>query len=191
MLRENAAVRVMGIDPGLGRTGVAVVDGAIGDLRLMHSVCVETTPHQPDPSRLADLHTQLSELVRAWRPDAAAVERLFFSSNRTTAMQVAQARGVILSVLAAGGVAIGEYAPNQVKEAVAGFGSARKPQVARMVRRLLSGDIHGPDDVADACAIAICHHHRAGLAGRTGARARPGMTPRLAEAVARAQRAAG
>ena len=185
-------MRVLGVDPGVARTGVAVVEGAPGGLRLIHAGCIETAAEQPDALRLGQLFAALERLGREHACEAAAVEQLFFAANRQSAIRVAQARGVVLCALARAGLPVAEYTPLQVKEAVAGWGGAAKAQVGRMTCTLLGvADIPGPDDVADACAIAICHHHRAGLAGRTGARARPGMTPRLAEAVARAQRAAG
>jgi crossover junction endodeoxyribonuclease RuvC len=157
-------VRVLGVDPGLGRTGVAVVDGRPGALTLVHSECLSTPPGVDDAERLFQLSTLISTVVAAYRPAFAAVERLFFSTNRSTAMRVSEARGVLLCAIAAAGVPVSEYTPNEVKEAVAGYGAARKPQVLRMTKQLLSVDhIDGPDDVADACAIAVCHHHRAGL----------------------------
>lgn len=160
-------MRVIGVDPGLGRTGVAVIDGGPGALRLRHASCLTTDAGVSDAERLHELSTSIAALVAEHRPTFAAVERLFFSTNRATAMRVSEARGVLLCALAAGGVAVFEYTPNEVKEAVAGYGGARKQQVTRMAARLLDIDrIDGPDDVADACAIAICHHHRAALTVR-------------------------
>src|SRR5262249_40018695 len=110
----------------------------------------------------AALLAALDALLAAYRPDAAAVEQLFFASNRTTAMRVAEARGVALCALARFGLDAVEYTPMQVKESVAGHGGAAKPQVSRMVRALLRVEaIAGPDDVTDACAVAITHVHRA------------------------------
>src|SRR5260221_1287950 len=149
-------MRVIGVDPGLARTGVAVVEGQPGALRLVHAECVETAPGVPDSARLAALLTALDALLAAHRPDAAAVEQLFFATNRTTAMRVAEARGVALCALARGGLEAVEYTPMQVKESVAGHGGAAKAQVARMVCSLLRVDaVPGPDDVTDACAVAI------------------------------------
>ncbi|HZU76660.1 MAG TPA: crossover junction endodeoxyribonuclease RuvC [Dehalococcoidia bacterium] len=156
-------MRVLGVDPGLGRTGVAVVDGAPSSLRLLHAARLDTVPQTTDAARLVSLFELLDSVVREHRPDAAAVEQLFFSTNRRTAMQVAQARGVILLALARHSVAVHEYTPGQVKQAVCGYGGARKAQVMRMTVRLLGLDV-ASDDVADACAVAICHHHRARLA---------------------------
>jgi crossover junction endodeoxyribonuclease RuvC len=157
-------VRVLGVDPGLGRTGVAVVDGRPGALTLVHSQCLSTPPGVDDAERLFLLSGLITTVVADHRPAFAAVERLFFSTNRSTAMRVSEARGVLLCALAAAAVPVIEYTPNEVKEAVAGYGAARKPQVLRMTMKLLSVDrIEGPDDVADACAIAVCHHHRASL----------------------------
>jgi crossover junction endodeoxyribonuclease RuvC len=119
----------------------------------------------------------------------AAVEELFFSTNRRTAMRVSEARGVVLCALAREGVAIAEYTPTQVKEAVCGYGAARKPQVARMVANLLGvPDIPGHDDVADACAVAVCHHHR-GRLGTLTSRARVHRESALDIAVSRARAA--
>jgi crossover junction endodeoxyribonuclease RuvC len=185
---------VLGVDPGLARTGVAVVEGSPGRLRLRHAGCIETPAGTPDPDRLALLLGALELLIARERPEAAAVEQLFFSTNRRTAMRVGEARGVILCGLARAGLAVAEYTPLQVKEAVAGWGAAPKPQVARMVRTLLGGAaVEGPDDVADACAVAVCHHHRARLSGaaRAPAVTGAGMTAGLAAAVARAGAAPG
>jgi crossover junction endodeoxyribonuclease RuvC len=183
-------VIVLGVDPGLARTGVAVVEGAPGSLHLRHAACLETPVDSSDPERLAFLLGALELLVARERPEAAAVEKLFFSTNRRTAMRVGEARGVILCGLARAGLAVAEYTPPQVKEAVAGWGAAPKPQVIRMVRSLLGGvALEGPDDVADACAVAVCHHHRArlGTVAVTGRSERNRMTPGLAAAVARAR----
>jgi crossover junction endodeoxyribonuclease RuvC len=186
-------MRVLGVDPGLARTGVAVVDGVPGGLRLVHAGCLETRAGVEGGTRLAQLFAAVEALVAAQRPEAAAVEELFFASNRRSAMQVSEARGVILCALARAGIAVAAYTPMQVKEAVAGYGGATKPQVARMTRALLGAAVPpGPDDTTDACAVAVCHHHRSRLSAtipRGMARAgRP--TPQLAAAVDRARRAA-
>jgi crossover junction endodeoxyribonuclease RuvC len=181
-------MRVLGVDPGVARTGVAVVDGAPGALRLIHAECLETEPGPVDAERLAALFSALELLVAAHRPSAAAVEQLFFASNRRSAMRVGQARGVVLCALARAGVSVAEYTPLQVKEAVAGWGGAGKAQVSRMTRALLEvDDIPGSDDVTDACAVAVCHHHRARLSSVTRRQAGGGaVARRLAEAIARA-----
>jgi crossover junction endodeoxyribonuclease RuvC len=141
-----------------------VVDGGPGALTLVHSSCLVTPAGVDDADRLFMLSGLITAIVRDHRPAFAAVERLFFSTNRSTAMRVSEARGVLLCALAGAGVPVAEYTPNEVKEAVAGYGAARKPQVQRMTMRLLSVErIEGPDDIADACAIAVCHHHRAAL----------------------------
>jgi crossover junction endodeoxyribonuclease RuvC len=183
-------MRVLGVDPGLARTGVAVVEGLPGALRLVHASCIATAPGTSDAQRLSLLFAALESVVAQHRPDAAAVEQLFFASNRTTAMRVGEARGVALCALARAGLEVSEYTPMQVKEAVAGYGGAGKAQVGRMVRSILRVDtVAGPDDSADACAVAICHHHRARIgrvARRSGVVATIGSN-RLAQAIARAQ----
>ncbi|GAC1337565.1 MAG: crossover junction endodeoxyribonuclease RuvC [Candidatus Dormibacteria bacterium] len=185
---------VLGVDPGLARTGVAVVTGRPGALRLVEAVCVETQPGTPDAGRLLAVFEAIDALVRRHQPDVAAVEKLFFATNRRSAMRVSEARGVALCAIARNGVPVAEYTPLQVKEAVAGWGAARKQQVGRMTAALLGGEpIEGPDDVADACAIAVCHHHRQGLLA-SGAAAAPlpasGVPAGLRDAVERAVRRA-
>lgn len=178
-------MRVVGIDPGLARTGVSVVDGTPGHLSLIHASCLTTVPQTNDAMRLVNLAALLADILSTYRPDVAAVEQLFFATNQKTALAVSEARGVLRYSVAITGVPIAEYTPLQVKEAVAGHGGARKQQVARMVCQLLKTDaIAGPDDVTDACAIAICHHHRAALS--IDIRGHRTMSPRLAAAVARA-----
>ena len=181
-------MRVLGVDPGLGRTGVAVVEGQPGALRLVHATCLDTPADLADAERLFILSGLVDAVLAEHAPVSAAVERLFFSTNRTTAMRVAQARGVLLCGLARAGVPVAEYTPNEVKESVAGYGAARKPQVLRMTMQLLAVDrIDGPDDVADACAVAVCHHHRAALTRSVGAQ-RPALpVSRLDTAVAAAR----
>lgn len=185
-------MRVLGVDPGLARTGVAVVDGRPGRLRLVHAGCLETSAGSDGGLRLAQLFAAVEALVAAHRPEAAAVEELFFATNRRSAMQVSEARGVILCALARAGVAVSTYTPMQVKEAVAGYGGATKPQVARMAHALLGpGVLSGPDDTSDACAVAVCHHHRNQLSASIARDGKPTRTatPGLAAAIERARRA--
>src|SRR5437879_10137051 len=125
-------MRILGVDPGVARTGVAVVEGVPGRLRLVHAERLGSAAGDPDAQRLERLFTALERLVAEHRPDAAAVEQLFFAANRESALRVAQARGVAVCVLARAGLAVAEYTPAQVKEAVTGWGGADKTQVARM-----------------------------------------------------------
>jgi crossover junction endodeoxyribonuclease RuvC len=185
-------VRVLGVDPGLGRTGVALVEGHPGSLRLVHAECIETGAEEADGPRLLTLSRLLSQLAVSHNPDVAAVERLFFSTNRQTAMRVSQARGVILCTLAAAGVPIAEYTPNEIKESIAGYGGATKRQVLRMCGALLGVEqIPGPDDTADACAAAICHHHRAGLVPHLATAPASRVSPALELAIAAARERSG
>ena len=178
-------MRVLGIDPGLGRTGIALVEGAPGRLSLEHASRLDTVPQTSQAVRLANLYEIVLSAVRDLRPDVAALEQLFLSTNRRTAMRVSEARGVILCALGQCRVQVVEYTPNQVKQAVCGHGAARKPQVARMVLQILGRTI-AEDDVADACAIAVCHHHRGSLLTQSH-RARAGGATPLDIAVSRAR----
>jgi len=178
-------VRVLGIDPGSSRTGIAVVDGAPGRLTLVEAACLEPVPQTSDAGRLAQLFHLVVDVIDRSRPDVASVEQLFFSTNRRTAMRVSEARGVVLCALGTRSVSVAEYTPGQVKEAVCGYGGARKVQVARMAAQLVGAEsLPGPDDVADACAVAVCHHHRARLGALVGTRH---STASLEAAVARAR----
>src|SRR5690606_22653088 len=117
-----------------------------------------TPPSAPVPERLAELQRELRALIAELRPDAVAVERVFFQSNVRTAVGVAQASGLALAEAHAAGAEVAEYSPNQVKEAVAGWGGAGKEEVERMVRTLLGiAAPLRPVDAADACALALCH----------------------------------
>ena len=150
----------MGVDPGTATTGYGVVAEEEGELELVAFGAVITPAGQPLPNRLQTIYQELSSLVAKHSPAAGAVEKLFFSKNVRTAMNVGQARGVALLALANAGLAIGEYSPPEIKQAVTGYGSADKAQVQEMVRVLLGmDDIPRPDDAADGLAVAICHLH--------------------------------
>lgn len=152
---------VLGIDPGTATTGYGLVClTSAGDLEAVTFGVIVTPPHTPAEQRLRTLYDDLKELLVAHHPDSCAVERLFFQRNVSTAMGVGQARGVVLLALAQAGLEVAEYTPNEVKQAVAGYGSADKHQVQEMVRTLLRlPEIPKPDDAADALAIAITHLH--------------------------------
>jgi crossover junction endodeoxyribonuclease RuvC len=149
----------LGIDPGTATTGFGLVrltdEGEL--VFVQHGIL--STPKDATPSaRLEMLYDQLQGLLKRHKPDTAAVEKLFFSRNVTTALAVGQARGVVLLALQQAEIEVFEYTPNEVKQAVAGYGSAEKRQVQEMVRALLQLDsIPRPDDAADALAIAITH----------------------------------
>lgn len=156
---------VLGIDPGLAITGYGLVEGDGQDLAMVKYGVVRTPAKTPIADRLVQLHGELSELIAAFRPDAAAVEELFFSTNAQTAIMVGQARGVALLSLAEADISIAEYTPLQIKQAITGYGGAEKAQVQEMVRLLLGlGEIPRPDDAADGLAVSICHHHSIHLA---------------------------
>jgi crossover junction endodeoxyribonuclease RuvC len=157
---EGNERRILGIDPGFGRMGYAVVAAAGNELHLL--VCGATiTPTEQDyPLRLQLLYEELSVVIARFHPQEAAVEKLFFGKNVTTAIGVAQARGVALLTLVQCGLTIAEYTPSEVKLAVTGYGVARKEQVGYMVQHILDlPSIPRPDAAADAAAIAICHAH--------------------------------
>ena len=152
-------MRILGIDPGLATTGYGVIEKKSGVFRMCCFGVVQTQPGDPDAVRLLQLANALEVIILEQKPDAAAVERLFFSRNVSSALPVAQARGVVLFQLARFGIEYGEYTPNQVKQGVTGSGRARKAQVQEMVRRLLGlKEIPAPDDAADALAVAITHY---------------------------------
>jgi crossover junction endodeoxyribonuclease RuvC len=165
-------VIVLGIDPGVANTGYGVVASDRGRLVALDGGVIATAPGQDAGARLADIHLRVGELIDEYRPDAVAVEDLYFGTNARSAFAVGQARGVV--VLAAGqrGVHCSSYTPQQVKGAVCGSGRAPKDQVQRMVQTLLMlPELPRPDHAADALAVAICHANgapmAAALAGRS------------------------
>ena len=192
-------MRVLGVDPGLSRCGVGVVEGPAHRPTPVRMGVVRTPTGQPTAQRLAALHGELRALVDEVRPDVMAVERVFFNANVRTAMGVGQAAGVALLCAAQAGLPVAEYTPTQVKLAVAGSGDADKDQVGFMVRTLLRvASTPRPADAADALALALCHlHHGSRQAPGAPAPGAPGpgapgpgapgpgaMSPRLAEALA-------
>ena len=150
---------VLGIDPGLSRCGYAGVDnGAPGPPRAVALGVLRTPPADPLPNRLAALRAELAALIAELRPDVVAVEHVFFQVNVRTAMSVGQASGLALAEAAAAGCDVVQYTPNQVKEAVTGYGAADKAQVQKMVQaRLRLAAPPRPADAADAAALALCH----------------------------------
>jgi len=158
-------MRVLGIDPGTATTGYGLVEEVGGDLRALAFGTIRTPAGRSMPARLQLIYRAVVDLAAEWGPTTAAVEELFFSSNVRTAMSVGQARGVALLALADAGLAVSEYTPSAVKQAVTGYGSADKAQVQEMVRLLLGlAETPRPDDAADALAVAICHFHSSRLA---------------------------
>ena len=152
---------VLGVDPGTATTGYGVVQESDGELGLIAYGAITTPAGHPLPFRLQTIYRELRRLAEKYRPDAGGVEKLFFSKNVRTAMSVGQARGVAMLALADAGLALGEYTPNEIKQAVAGYGGADKHQVQEMVRALLNlSEVPRPDDAADALAVAICHLHQ-------------------------------
>jgi len=163
----NTPLRILGIDPGFGRTGLGVVDMRGSDpTHVWHDV-IETDKDQPFAERLQVVRNDVAEAIRRFSPTCAVVESLFFQTNVTTAMKVGMARGVILLALADANIPVIDLTPNQVKQGIAGYGSADKKQVQDMVKRQLKLDVGAGlprpgagtaplrDDAADALALAI------------------------------------
>ncbi|MGH7204073.1 MAG: crossover junction endodeoxyribonuclease RuvC [Candidatus Levyibacteriota bacterium] len=151
-------MRIIGIDPGIGRTGWGVINTQNAKLNVQSYGCIETYKEQKMEERLLRLYKALEEILNEANPDAFAIEDLFFNTNAKTALIVGQARGVALLVAAQKKLQIAVYTPLQVKIAVTGYGRAEKKQVGQMVKMLLHMNaIPKPDDTTDALAIAITH----------------------------------
>ena len=151
-------MRILGIDPGYGITGFGLVEAQQASMRLLRCGAVTTPPNSDFSWRLEMIYHDMTELMQLAKPDAVAIEELFFGHNVTTGMRVAEARGVILLSVRQAGVPVFEYKPMQVKQAVVGYGNASKHQVMDMTKRLLGlQSLPKPDDAADAIAIALCH----------------------------------
>jgi crossover junction endodeoxyribonuclease RuvC len=163
-------VFVLGIDPGLSRCGYGVVQRAGRRPRAVAAGVLRTDPALPVPRRLAALQVDLRALLAEHRPAVVAVERVLFQVNARTAIPVAQAAGLAMAEAVAAGCDVVEYSPNQVKQAVAGFGGAGKEQIERMVQTLLGITTPlRPVDAADAVALALCHLAHAPLQRRVAA----------------------
>ncbi|MEE8532120.1 MAG: crossover junction endodeoxyribonuclease RuvC [Alphaproteobacteria bacterium] len=159
-------MRLLGLDPGLRKTGWGVIDVAGNRLRHVAHGTVTTDNGKPLSLRLVQLHEGLRDIIARYRPDAAAVEETFVNRNAVSTLKLGQARGVVLLAPALAGVPASEYATNLVKKSIVGSGHAGKEQVAEMVRRLLPGCLPEGSDAADALAVAICHAHHASTQAR-------------------------
>jgi crossover junction endodeoxyribonuclease RuvC len=151
-------MRILGIDPGTGILGFGVIDvDNKGTASLVDAGVIRTPPHQPDSERLNTIYDELHEIIVATKPQVMSVEKLFFARNVTTAMSVAQARGVVLLCGKQHKLELHEFTPMQIKQAITGYGKADKKQIQEMVRVLLGlKETPKPDDAADALAAAIC-----------------------------------
>lgn len=151
-------MRVIGIDPGTGILGFGVIDVRGGKTKMVTAGVVTTPAHTPIDERLEDIFDSLTEIIAETKPDVMSIEKLFFGQNVTTAMSVAQARGVAMLTGRKASLPIAEYTPMQIKQTLTGYGKADKKQMQEMVRMQLGlKDIPKPDDAADALAAAITH----------------------------------
>jgi crossover junction endodeoxyribonuclease RuvC len=150
-------MRILGIDPGTGILGFGVIDIALnGNPTLVDAGVIRTPVHEDDAVRLLTIYDELTDIITTNKPQVMSVEKLFFARNVTTAMTVAQARGVVLLTAMQAGLKIYEYTPMQIKQAITGYGSADKKQMQEMVRIILKlKTVPQPDDAADALATAI------------------------------------
>jgi crossover junction endodeoxyribonuclease RuvC len=160
---------VLGIDPGTANTGYGVVSTGRGRLAALDGGCIETSAGAAAETRLEAIHARIAALISEHRPDAVALEDLYFGANARSAFAVGQARGVVMLAAGQAGIGCASYTPQQVKAAVCGTGRADKEQVGRMVQALLALPAPPvPHHAADALAVAICHANRAPLAAAVG-----------------------
>ena len=152
-------MRIIGIDPGLQRTGWGVLDARDNRLSFVAEGTLTTNAKAPLSQRLVELFDALDQVISDWEPGEAAVEETFVNKNPTSTLKLGQARAVALLVPAKRGLDVGEYPPNLVKKTVVGAGHAAKEQVQMMVKTLLPGSGNAGADAADALAVAICHAH--------------------------------
>ena len=153
-------MRILGIDPGYATIGYGITDYAAGRFSVVAYGAVTTAANEAFPKRLKSIYEDITFIIEKYKPQCLSIERLYFNTNTTTAIDVAQARGVIVLAAEQQGIEINEYTPLQVKQSVTGYGRAEKHQVMEMVKSLLGlKEVPKPDDTADALALAICHGH--------------------------------
>ena len=153
-------MRILGIDPGFAITGYSIIDYQGNKFKLVNSGAVLTKAGESFPLRLTKIYDDLQIIIDEYKPDAISVEELFFNQNVKTAINVAQARGVVLVIGCKNDIPTYEYTPLQVKQAVAGYGRADKIQVQKMVKTILNVEkLPKLDDITDSMAVAICHAH--------------------------------
>ncbi len=151
-------MRILGIDPGYGITGFGLIEAERNQFKLLHCGAITTPAGMDFSARLEIIYNDMTALLQMAKPDAVAIEELFFGQNVTTGIGVAQSRGVILLAIRQAGLEAAQYKPMQVKQSVVGYGNATKHQVMEMTKRILKlPQLPKPDDAADAIAIALCH----------------------------------
>jgi crossover junction endodeoxyribonuclease RuvC len=155
---KNESIRILGIDPGTGILGWGLIEKNSGKIKPLRYGCVITEANSPLPERLLKIYQSLCDIIKKNKPDCIAIEDLFFFKNQKTVMSVAQARGGAIIAAMSNGLAVYEYTPLQVKQALTGYGRADKKQMQEMVRITCSlKERPKPDDAADALGVAICH----------------------------------
>ena len=155
-------VRILGLDPSLSSTGWAVIEAEHNHLRYIDDGFIKTDVKQPLPERLTEIHRTLQQVIELYRPDEAAIEKVFLNSNPTSTIKLGMARGVVIMAPALYNIPVTEYEPNKVKKALVGVGHADKNQVERMVRVFLPTCKPKNNDSSDALAMAICHYNYRG-----------------------------
>ncbi|MBR7132331.1 MAG: crossover junction endodeoxyribonuclease RuvC [Clostridia bacterium] len=156
-------MRILGIDPGYAIVGYGVIDYCAGKFSVVGCGAITTAAGLPFPERIKSIYDDMLCVIDKYNPQALSIEKLYFNTNTTTAIDVAQARGAIVLSAYQKGLSINEYTPLQVKQAVTGYGRAEKHQVMEMVKSLLHLQaVPKPDDTADALAVAVCHAHYSG-----------------------------
>ena len=156
-------MRIIGIDPGYAIMGWGIVDYVGNKFTTVDYGAITSDAEMPTEKRLSIIYDELREIIDKYSPDEASVEKLFFNTNTTTAITVAEARGIALLVCEQNNVALNEYTPLQIKMGLVGYGRAEKKQVQEMVKLILNlNEVPKPDDTADALAAAICHAHTGG-----------------------------
>lgn len=154
-------MRILGVDPGLSRTGWGVLTGDARQVHLQARGVIATDARLAFPERLLEIHNAMEKVIATHRPEIVAVEQSIYARNVQTALKLGHARGVILLAAARQGVEIVEYAPKAIKQSITGNGNASKEQVQRMVAALLQHEHRlQPHDITDAIAVALCHAHR-------------------------------
>ena len=156
-------MRILGIDPGYATIGYGIIDYFRGRFSVVGFGAITTKAGLPFETRLCDIYDDMNTIIEKYKPDDMSIEKLYFNTNTTTAIDVAEARGVILLAAYGGGVKIAEYTPLQVKQSITGYGRAEKRQVMEMIKSFLNLEkVPKPDDTADALALAVCHANYSG-----------------------------